>query len=67
MYKNENFKFKNNCTKMTKPLINLQAIKTILQGALGALIFTVYNEVTNNKIKELQELNKKLKEISKTE
>jgi hypothetical protein len=67
MYKNENFKFKNNYMKMTKPLIDLQAIKTILQGALGALIFTVYNEVTNNKIKELQELNKKLKEISKTE
>lgn len=67
MYKNENFKFKNNYMKMTKPLIDLQAIKNILQGALGALIFTMYNEVTNNKLKELQELNKKLKEISKTE
>ena len=41
------------------PLISLETLKTIGQGALGAMTFGVYNQYNSNKIMELN--NEKIK------
>ena len=38
---------------MSKPFIDSQTVKTIFQGALGALTFGAYHQFNTNKIMEL--------------
>jgi hypothetical protein len=35
---------------MSKPIIDIQTIKTICQGALGAMTFGAYHQFNSNKI-----------------
>jgi hypothetical protein len=37
---------------MSKPIIDIQTIKTFCQGALGAMTFGMYHQVVTNKIME---------------
>ena len=37
---------------MSKPVIDIQTIKTICQGALGAMTFGAYHQFNSNKIME---------------
>ena len=50
---------------MSKPIIDIQTIKTFCQGALGAMTFGMYHQVVTNKIMELN--NQKMEIQHKTD